>query len=69
MSASKKIKIAMLDKEIKNHQLAESIKMKKQALSTKLYRDSMSFSDAEKIANALDCDVALVDRKTGKIYV
>lgn len=68
MSASKKIKQIMIDKSIKNSELANLINMNSQALSNKLYRDSMSYSDVEFIANALECDVRLVDRKTGKIY-
>ena len=42
--------------------------MKPQPLSTKLYRDTMSYSDVEKIADALGCDVRIVDRETGKTF-
>ena len=62
MSASKQIKQAMLEKNIKVSDLAEKIGMKPQPLSTKLYRDTMSYSDVEKIADALGCDQ---DRRSG----
>ena len=68
MSASKQIKQAMLEKNIKVSDLAEKIGMKPQPLSTKLYRDTMSYSDVEKIADALGCDVRIVDRETGKTF-
>ena len=69
MSASKQIKQAMLEKNIKVSDLAEKIGMKPQPLSTKLYRDTMSYSDVEKIADALGCDVRIVDRATGKTFL
>ena len=68
MSASKQIKQAMLEKNIKISDLAEMINMKPQPLSNKLYRDTMSYSDVEKIADALGCDVRIVDRETGKTF-
>ena len=64
----KQIKQAMLEKNIKVSDLAEKIGMKPQPLSTKLYRDTMSYSDVEKIADALGCDVRIVDRETGKTF-
>ena len=68
MSASKQIKQAMLEKNIKISDLAEKINMKPQPLSNKLYRDTMSYSDVEKIADALGCDVKIVDRETWKTF-
>ncbi len=68
MGASKQIKQVMLEKNVKVSDLANKIGMKSQPLSTKLYRDTMSFSDVEKIASALDCDVKIIDRETGKIF-
>ena len=62
------LKQAMLEKNIKVSDLAEKIGMKPQPLSTKLYRDTMSYSDVEKIADALGCDVRIVDRATGKTF-
>lgn len=68
MGASKKIKQVMIEKNIKVSELAEKIGMKSQPLSTKLYRDAMSFSDVEKIADALGCDVKIIDRGSGKEF-
>lgn len=68
MGVSKRIKQVMLEKNVKVSDLANKIGMKSQPLSTKLYRDTMSFSDVEKIASALDCDVKIVDRETKKEF-
>lgn len=68
MGASKQIKQVMIEKNIKVGELAGKIGMNPQPFSTKLYRDTMSFSDVEKIADALGCDVKLVDRETGKEF-
>lgn len=68
MGASKQIKQVMIEKNIKVGELAEKIGMKPQPLSNKLFRDTMSYTDVEKIANALGCDVKIVDRSTGKEF-
>lgn len=68
MGATKQIKQVMIEKNIKVNELAEKIGMKPQPLSTKLYRDTMSYSDVEQIADALGCDVKIVDRETGKEF-
>ena len=68
MGASKQIKQVMIEKNIKVSELAEKIGMKPQPLSNKLFRDSMSYSDVEKIAEALECEVKIIDRATGKEF-
>lgn len=68
MGATKQIKQVMIEKNIKVSELAEKIGMKPQPLSTKLYRDTMSYNDVEKIAAALGCDVKIVDRETGREF-
>lgn len=68
MGASKKIKQVMIEKNIKVGELAERIGMKPQPLSNKLFRDTMSYTDVEKMADALGCDVKIVDRETGKEF-
>lgn len=68
MGASKQIKQVMLEKNIKVSDLAEKIGMKPQPLSTKLYRDSMSYTDVVQLADALNCDVKIIDRETGKAF-
>ena len=68
MGASKKIKQVMIEKNIKVGELAERIGMKPQPLSNKLFRDTMSYTDVEEMADALGCDVKIVDRETGKEF-
>jgi len=58
----------MIEKNIKVSELAEKIGMKPQPLSNKLFRDTMSYSDVEKIAAAMGCDVKIVDRETGREF-
>lgn len=68
MGIAKNIKIAMLDKGIKTSDLSALIGLDSNVLSVKLSRDNLNNSSMEQIANALECDICLVDRKTGKIY-
>ncbi len=70
MSASKRIKQIMIEHDINVKNLTEKLDFvsSPQALSNKLYKDNFSFSDVEQIANALDCDVKIVDRETGKEF-
>ena len=68
MSAAKHLKIAMTSKDIKPGAVAASLKMDPQAFYTKLYRDTMKYNDVEKIADAIGCDVVLIDRQTKEIY-
>ena len=41
---------------------------KRNVFYNKLHRDTMKFKEVEEIADILDCDVVLRDRKTGAIY-
>ena len=68
MGASKQIKQVMIEKNIKIGELAEKIGMKPQALSNKLYRDTMSYTDVETIASALECDIKFIDKESGKEF-
>lgn len=68
MGAKYLLKTAMLYKEVKVSELADSMGVSAHMLSVKLNRDSMTFSSAEKMADALGCDIVLRDRITGKIY-
>lgn len=71
MGASKHIKIAMTDKNIKPGALAAALgydEDKRQVFYNKISRDTMKFEDVEKIADVLGCDVVLVDRITKKLY-
>lgn len=70
MGASKRIKQLMIEKDVNVKSLSEKLEIvnSPQALSNKLYKDNFSFSDVEKIASVLGCDVKLVDRETGKEF-
>lgn len=70
MGASKRIKQIMIehDKNVKNVAECLDFLSSPQALSNKLYKDNFSFSDVEKIADVLGCDVKIIDRKTGKEF-
>ena len=68
MGAKKHLKMVMSDKEIKPGKVAEKLEMPAQSFYNKINRDTMSFSDVEKIADVLGCDVVLIDRETGKTY-
>ena len=40
-----------------------------QAMSTKIYRDTFSYSEVVKIADILDCDVKIITRDTKKEFM
>lgn len=69
MGASKKIKIALMDKGIKQNELAHRLGYKSiNSVYNMLGRDNMTYAVVERWADAIDCDVVLRDRATGKIY-
>lgn len=68
MGLSKNIKMALLDKELKTSDLAKLLNIDVKVLSVKLSRDNLNAKSLESIANALNCDIKLVDRQTGKIF-
>ena len=68
MGLSKNIKIAMIEKNIKVAELAERLNTDSKVLSVKLSRDNLSGKSIEDIAAALDCDLKLVDRASGKMF-
>ena len=68
MGFAKNIKMAMIDKGIKVSDLAEKLETDSKVLSVKLSRDNLTGKSVEEIADALNCDVRIVDRQTGKIY-
>ena len=69
MGASKKIKIALVDKGIKQSELARMLGYKSiNSVYNMLGRDNMTFATVEEWADAIGCDVVLRDRTTGKIY-
>ena len=68
MGAKKHIKAALIDKGLNASQYADLIGMQYQAAANKLSRDNMSFKDAERIADLLNCDIVFIDRESGKQY-
>lgn len=68
MGASLHIKAAMLYKGIKQSEFAESLGRNPQVFYNMLTRDSMRFSEAETIADALGCNIVFRDRETGQLY-
>lgn len=68
MSASKKIKQLLIERNMGIKDLAEKLEITPQNLSNKFYRDTFSYKEYEKIADILDCDVKTVMRDTGKEF-
>lgn len=68
MGLSKNIKIAMIDKNIKQKELAQLIDKDLQQLYNALHRDTFTTRTADQIATALNCNIVLQDKTTGKIY-
>lgn len=68
MGASDKLKAVMKHKHIKQIELAEQTGRETQTLRSMLYRDNMTYATVEALADALGCDIVLVDRKTRKQY-
>ena len=68
MSVSKKIRIAMINKDISLNELAEKVETSSQNLNNKFRRDNLSENDMRSIADALGYDViiTLTDRETGE---
>lgn len=68
MGLSKNIKIAMIEKNIKQKELAQLINKDLQQLYNALHRDTFTTKTADQIAEALNCNIVLQDKTTGKIY-
>lgn len=67
MGMSKAIKDAMKYKGIKSNQLADLLGRDRQVFYNWLYKDTMGDKVIE-VADALGCDVVLIDRKTRKQF-
>lgn len=68
MGAAVHIKAAMLYKGVKQKEFSKDIGKDSQVFYNMLSRDTFRWAEVEKIADALGCDVMLVDRVTGKTY-
>lgn len=69
MEVAKTFKKIMVDKEIKQTQIADAMGLAKQNFNNQLKADNFRINDVIKIAEILGYNVKLqlVDRKTGKI--
>ena len=61
MAVADKVKAMLKIKGKDTAELAEYLKISKQALSNKYYRDSFSAEDLIKIADFLNCNLAFID--------
>jgi len=68
MGAKEKIRRAARRKKETYESIAKKLKMPLQSYANRLARDKMSFDYAEKVADALGCDVVFLDRETGEIF-
>lgn len=80
--ASKKLRMVMLDKEIKSKDFADAYLSRPSRVDKKgerkskspnsvlnmLSRDNMTYATVKEMADILGCDIVLMDRETGKIY-
>lgn len=68
MLIANKVKQICAAKGITQKQLSEIHGDLYQTFMNKLGRNTMKFSEVEKIMDELDCDIVFVDRKTKKVY-
>lgn len=71
MDLTKYIKKILVDKDIKQSDIADKLGVSRSAISGFLSRgDKMSIDSLEGIAAAIDCelDIAFIDKQTGKRY-
>ena len=68
MGAATHIKAALLYKNLKQIDFAQSLGKSPQTFYNILTRDTMKYSEAEKYADALGCDIVFRDRETGQLY-
>lgn len=69
MGAAKIIKQLLIERDMTVKGLAEAMEIQAQSMSNKLYRDSFSYEEVEKIANILGCDVKIITRDTNKEFM
>lgn len=68
MGAKSHIKTALKAKKKTAKEYSREHGEKYQTFRNKLNRDCMRFSEVERIADYLGCDVGLIDRETKEIY-
>lgn len=68
MEAQTLIREILKDKHITQYVLADRMERPFNTVRNMLARESMNVTTFSSMADALDCDVVLIDRQTGKIY-
>ena len=68
MAANTIIRHILLERGLSVKELAEKLGIETQSMNNKLYRNTFSYAEFEKIADILDCDVRVVTRDTGKEF-
>ena len=68
MKVKNKLKQICIEKEMTLADLADKYGMNHNAFYVKLSRNNLRFDTVEQLADCLDCDVAIVDRNTKKVY-
>lgn len=67
MDASKIIKQILIEKGLRNSDLAELLGIQPQAVRNKLYRNSYTLKEFAKIMELLDCEI-IIQTKDGKVF-
>ena len=67
---SRIIKILLIDKQLKQKELAEKLNTSRTNLTDKIRRDNFSEKDMQSIADALNCKlvIKLIDKETGQEF-
>lgn len=67
---SKKVKLCLVYKDMKQKDLAEKIGTVRTNITNKLSSDNFSEKDMQSIANALNCElvIKLIDKETGQEF-
>ena len=68
MGSTQLLKSVMKRKRITQFVLAEMLGKPYNTVRNTLVADNMKMNSLEEYANALGCDVVLIDRETGEIY-
>lgn len=70
MELDKYIKKVLIDKDVKQIELAQKMGISRASLGGLISRNKMGIDKLEELANALNCDVKItfVDKENGKEY-
>lgn len=68
MGARRKIKKILIDKGIKQADLAQATGRTAGTLSNMLSKDNMTYATVEDILRVMHCKIVFIDEDTGKVY-